>query len=77
MEPRLKLFERILVAKMILFHAWFHHKISLAKPRPWAEFSCACGAWKFATCACWQLPAAAWDYIRRMQRLAATLPHEY
>ena len=23
--------------KIILFHAWFQHKINLAKPRPWAE----------------------------------------
>jgi len=23
--------------KIILFHAWFHHKIILAKPRPWTE----------------------------------------
>jgi len=65
--------------KIILFHVWLHHKIILAKPRPWAEFSCAgaCGAWKFPTSACRRLPAAAWNYSRWMQRLSATLPHEY
>ena len=35
--------------KIILFHAWFHHKIILAKPRPWAELVAqapAGGGWR-------------------------------
>jgi len=66
--PHVGWFDVVDSPKIILFHAWFHHKIILAKPRPWAEFSCAgaCGAWKFPTSACRRLPAAAWDYSRRM-----------
>jgi len=32
--------------KIILFHAWFHHKIILSKLRPWAEFSCEGAYWR-------------------------------
>jgi len=60
-------------------HAWFHHKIILAKPRPMGGVSCAgaCGAWKFPSSACRQLLLLHGAYSRRMHRLAATLPHEY
>jgi len=44
--------------KIILFHAWFHHKIILAKLRPWAELvaQAPTGARKFPT---FFLPATA------------------
>jgi len=46
MEPRLKSNKIILAAKIILFHACFHHKIILAELRPWVEFSCAGAYWR-------------------------------
>jgi len=39
---------------VILFYAWFHHKIILAKLRPWAELAAQApaGARKFPTFVC-------------------------
>jgi len=47
--------------KIILFHALCHHKIILAKPRPWAELvaQAPAGARKFPTFVCRRRPAAA------------------
>jgi len=62
MEPRLKLNKTILAAKIILFHAWFRHKIILAKLRSWAELvaQAPAGARKFPSFVCRRRPAAAW-----------------
>jgi len=48
--------------KIILFHAWFHHKLILAKPRPWAELvaQAPASARKFPTFVCRRRSAAAW-----------------
>jgi len=64
--------------KIILFHAWFHHKIILAELRPWVEFTersvaqAPTGARKFPPYICCDGLLPPGDYSRQMLRLAGT-----